>query len=479
MSTTPVAPRNLKDARVLVMGLGRFGGGVGVSRWLAEQGARVTVTDLASREDLDASLKALEGLPITFRLGGHDVANLDGCDLLVVNPAVDKAKSEFFAEARRRGVPWSSEMNLFLERCPATLVGITGSVGKSTTTAMLGTILDGVLEQAGEKMPADERRLAGTWPPRRVWVGGNIGKSLLSLLTEMDPRDVVVLELSSFQLEDAAAVGVSPHIAVVTNFRPNHLDRHGTMEAYAAAKRNILACQRAGDTAILPSLAALSGYSFDPRPEVRAVRFDIDDDGAVLWSIEGTQVKTARLSLAVPGRHNALNAAAALAAAEALGAPLDAAIAAAGNYRGLPHRLEFVREFAGVRYYNDSKATTPEAAITALRAFEQPAVILCGGYDKGLSFDELGRELAARARAVICYGDTRDQIFMAVRRARGERDQPSLKTVHDFRGGVNLARRLSRPGDVVVLSPACASYDMFKNYEQRGDMFRRIVNDWI
>ena len=211
--------------RVVVMGLGRFGGGIGVARWLCEQGARVLVTDLGTEAALAQSVASLEDLSLEYRLGGHDAADLDGCDLIVVSPAVDKRKSGFFQTAVEKGIPWTSEMTLFLERCCARIVGITGTAGKSTTTAMVGVVLEAARQAPG-------------WRHGRVWLGGNIGRSLLADLGSMSPDDVVVLELSSFQLEDTVRLGKSPDLALVTNVRENHLDRHGSLQAYAEAKGN-------------------------------------------------------------------------------------------------------------------------------------------------------------------------------------------------------------------------------------------------
>ena len=477
--TPPPARQPFAGRRVLVMGLGRFGGGVGVSRWLVDQGASVTVTDLASADELTDSIRALDGAPVRYRLGGHDLSDLERCELLVVNPAVDKAASSFFCEAAARGIPWTTENNLFLERCPALIVGVTGSVGKSTTTAMIGAILEAAARRPG-------------WEYGRVWIGGNIGRSLLPSLADMTSRDVVVLEQSSFQLEDAAALRRSPHVALLTNFRPNHLDRHGTMEAYADAKRNILRHQRAGDTAILPPAALASGFESSIAPGVRMVRFDVTAAGELRVGPQGgaaadapapsaataTWAAPVRPVLRVPGEHNLWNAAAAIAVSDTLGVPRETALAALGEFAGLAHRLEFVREFEGVRYFNDSKATTPEAAMTALEAFIAPVVALCGGCDKGIPFDELGRRLAARATAVVCFGAVRERIHDAVRSARGSAVRPILECVPDLRGAVIRARRLAPPGGVVLLSPACASYDEFRNYEHRGETFRRIVLDW-
>ncbi len=454
---------------MVVMGLGRFGGGIGVTRWLCGRGAKVHVTDLASRDDLATSLKPLEGLPLTFRLGGHDESDLDGCDLVVVSPAVDKTKSAFFQAALGRGIPWSSEMNLFLERCRGRIVGITGTVGKSTTTAMIGAILE--LAQGSPE-----------WRHGRVWLGGNIGKSLLDDLPAIDERDIVVLELSSFQLEDAAKIRRSPQIAVVTNLRDNHLDRHGTLQAYADAKANIYRYQSADDWVVMPFGEGVAQLPVPWANRRRVCRYGADAASrrAQLEITELGRVQRDELAvqLAVPGLHNIQNAAAALAVSRILGVADDAATTALSKFAGLIHRLEFVREFKGVKYYNDSKATTPEAAMTSLRAFDGGVVIIVGGSDKGSPFAELGRLIADRAKAAICIGQTAGKILDSIHSAKGDRETPEVRSVKDFTEAVESAKRSTSPGDVVLLSPACASYDWFKNYEERGDRFKKIVREW-
>ncbi len=458
--------------RVVVMGLGRFGGGVGVARWLCDQGARVVVTDIADAEVLDASLQALDGLDIEFHLGGHDDRDLDQCDLLVVNPAVNRSKSPFFAAAMTRGIPCSSEMNLFLERCRGTIVGITGSVGKSTTTAMIDEVLNAAARTSG-------------WTHGRVWMGGNIGKSLLDDLSEIGPDDIVVLELSSFQLDDAADIGKSPHIAIVTNIKENHLDRHGTMEAYAAAKANILKFQSEEDWLIVPFEHGIELLPGDWQDRLRLWRYGVDaSSGRIRWDRPGEagrHAESVSVSLAVPGLHNVENAAAAWAVARILGVSDDLATGVLSRFGGLPHRLEFVCERAGVRYYNDSKATTPEAAMTSLQAFDDRVIMMVGGSDKGISFDDLGRLLVDRAKAVVCMGATQGPIKLAIDRAidraGGQANRPKVETADDFGEAVGKARDLAEPGDIVLLSPGCASFDWFSNYEDRGNVFRRMVTD--
>jgi len=429
---------DLAGAKVTVVGLGRFGGGLGVTRWLCKQGARVTVTDIAEASQLAESLRALKGFDVTLHLGGHDRRDFVEADLLVVNPAVPK-DSPYLAAARQAGVPRTSEINLFLQRCDATVVGVTGSVGKSTTTAMIGAILS---------------------QRRKTHVGGNIGISLLEQLPQIEPHDVVVLELSSFQLEDLPLVGISPHVAVVTNLLANHLDRHGTMEAYGEAKKNIFRFQGPDDVLILNAAdPQLAGWAREAPGRVE--KFD-----PVAEPFE----------LAVPGLHNQANAQAAWTAARQLAIDRATAAQALRNFRALPHRLQFVAEHDGVRYYDDSKSTTPAGAIAALQAFEpRKVVLIAGGYDKGIAFDQLGTVIRRRARALVAFGATRRKIINAVLTAAAESAGPSCMEAPGLSEAVTLASQLARPGDVVVLSPACASYDQFANYEKRGQAFVESV----
>jgi UDP-N-acetylmuramoylalanine--D-glutamate ligase len=452
--------------RAIVMGLGRFGGGIGVTRWLCGQGAKVLVTDMASEDKLAESLQLLDGLEFTRRLGGHELSDLDRCDLLVVSPAVDKKKSSFFQEAVSRKIPWTSEMNLFLERCRGTLVGITGTVGKSTTTAMIGAILD-----LAARFP--------DWAHGKVWLGGNIGKSLLDDLPNISATDVVVLELSSFQLEDAAGIRRSPHIAVITNLRDNHLDRHGTMAEYAEAKSNIFRHQKPADHLLMPLDEDLSAFPgqwrnrenlrwYGVNRQRQTMRFSRSADP------HGESVELAA-KLKVPGLHNLMNAAAAVSVARLLGVTDDISCRALSDFGGLPHRLEFVGEFTGIKYYNDSKATTPEAAMTSLAAFESPVILVVGGSDKGSPFDDLARAVAHRAKAAICIGQTGPRLADEIERFKSSGSGAAVERASDFPSALVLARRHARSGDVILLSPGCASYDWFKNYEDRGEQFRRLA----
>jgi len=447
-----MADTSFSGKKVLVQGLGSFGGGVGVARWLAMQGARVTVTDTAAPEKLTASIAALADVPVTLKLGGHDLADFTTCDLLVVNPAVDKATSPHVQAAMGAGIPLTTEMNLFVERCRGQTIGITGSVGKSTTTALIYHAL-----KAG---------LAGTAGPR-VFLGGNIGKSLLADLEQIGPQDVVVLELSSFMLEDTPRVGWSPHIAVVTNLVPNHLDRHGTMAAYGHAKQNVLAFQTAADTAVI----------------------NADDAVVAPWTclakgkvVTFTTQGVAPLPLVMPGLHNQSNTRAALAVLEALPLSLDkaAALRAIQEFPGLAHRLQCVhraQHIAGrgqgveVRWFNDSKATSPQASITALQAFA-PGTAICvvGGYDKKIDMTEFIRALAERAAGVLGIGQTGAALVEAVRRVGGG-GGPRAEYVETLERAVRTATEwiasIVPPTSsylAVLLSPASASWGQYQNY---------------
>jgi UDP-N-acetylmuramoylalanine--D-glutamate ligase len=459
-------PTTWQGTRVTVMGLGSFGGGVGVTRYLAMQGAVVTVTDLQSATALRASIEALHGLPIRFVLGEHREQDFIDTDVVFVNPAVPLT-SPYLALARAHQVPLDSEINLFVRQCPGRVIGITGSVGKSTTTALLGSILLG----------HDSRTL----------VGGNIGRSLLPCLPDITPDTFVVLELSSFQLEHLAWQQYSPPLAIVLNLAPNHLDRHGTMEAYQQAKEHILAYQGPADTAILngddATVRRMASCGRGRRVyyslETTLAEGVYSQDTALVMALDGRQtVLCQHADLSLRGTHNLSNAAAAAAAAAILGVPPPTIAQGLRHFQGLPHRLELVATRGRVEYYNDSKATTPLSAMRALQAFERPVILLAGGYDKGTPFEELGRVIQTRAKAALVYGKTAPKLAQAIAQALRETPTlpaPQVQQLPNLDAALQQAVALAAPGDVVLLSPACASYDQFTHYEARGEHFRRLV----
>ena len=452
------------------MGLGLFGGGVGAARYLARYGARVTVTDIKPAKSLQPSLKALRGLPITYHLGGHRAADFTQADLVVINPAVDKARSPFVRKALRAGAEITSEMNLFMAACPAPVVGITGSNGKSTTTALLGEML---------------RRAR---PPR---VGGNIGKSLWEELGEIAPDETVVLELSSFQLEDLGRLGKSPRVAIVTNISPNHLDRHVTMRAYIAAKKNILRFQGPGDVAVLNAddpylrrwekLARARGSRVVFFSARRSLRQGVFADGSVLVLRQGGRQIRVDLAgrITLLGRHNLQNILAAAAGAQALGVPVKAIVEAIATFRPLAHRLEPVGRLGDVLFVNDSKATTPLATRAAVESFKQPLVLIAGGYDKHIAVAPMVSAIRRRAHAVVLIGKTARKLKRAIglpgRQAGRRGRRPIVEEARTLEQAVGRAVALVPPGGVVLLSTGHASWDMFDNYEQRGEAFRRAA----
>ena len=428
----------LRGKRVTVAGLGRFGGQIAAARWLTQQGARVLVTDQASPDKLAESVRQLEGTGVEFRLGEHREEDFTATDLIVASPAIPPS-NRYLQAARAAGVPITAEIRLFIERCPATIVGITGTKGKSTTTAMLGQILS--------------RRF-------KTWVGGNIGHSLLLELDQIDKSHFVVLELSSFMLEHLGTMKWSPHVAVVTMVAADHLDWHGSREAYVNAKANIVRFQRPDDFAVLneedPGSIALEGQT-----RARVIRF-------------GTRDRRP-LELILPGKHNQSNAQAAFAAAYQLGVGRDDAQDALRSFRGLPHRLELVHEENGIRWFNDSIATIPEAAVAALDSFPAKRVIqIVGGYDKGLPMTAMCNALLERAKAVLCIGATGNRLAEMM----SESPLPGSAAVYqcgDLATAVGMARRLATSGDVVLLSTGCASYDQFVNFEERGLAFAKLA----
>ena len=414
--------------RVTVMGLGRFGGGVGVARWLAEAGVCVTVTDLQDDADLAPALQELAPLVhdgrVHLHLGGHQERDFVDCDCVVVNPAVPMPwENRFLLAARRAGVALTTEIGLTVERLSRRrVIGVTGTAGKSTTAAMIHHAVGGL--------------------GRRCHLGGNIGGSLLGRLDDIKPDDWVVVELSSamlWWLGDAALAfghaGWSPHVAVMTNLQPNHIDWHGTVEHYQRSKESIFRFQEPGDH--------------------RLDAADADPGQAI--------------PLAIPGGHNLANARLAVATAARIGLDPEAAARTLASFPGLPHRLELVTERDGRRFFNDSKATTPESTCLAVAAFDDSRTVhlLAGGYDRKADLSRIV-ELSPRLAGLYTMGATGRSLVDAT----GEGHAEFCETVEN---AVTRAVKRMKPGDVLLLSPGCASWDQFKNYEVRGATFCAVV----
>ena len=555
--------RDFKGKRVTVLGLGVLSGGVASARYFAARGADVTVTDLLPADALRKSIDALAPWPVRYVLGEHREEDITGAELVVVGPAV-RDDSPFLRLARDRGVPLTTEMNLVFETCRRPVIGITGSNGKTTTTRLLGALHQAV----------DPDTL----------VGGNIGRAVLNELENsggaaspggtVDGQDEaaesgeapdggpggaagaegvaaagspVILELSSFQLHRLAWIRRSPGLAVVTNLSPNHLDWHGTFDAYEQAKRHIVHYQSPEDVVVLNAdderlrkwadfgPGRVAWFSMEGPVEsgcyVRDSQVVFRDgswekDGSCERDCSGARVASkadgaaAELdtaaerticpvdTLRLPGPHNLANLLAAVTAACLGGIPPSVIRTTVEAFRGVEHRLEEVAVIDGVGYFNDSACTTPASTVTALRAFDAPVVLIAGGYDKGTAFDDMAEEIVRRARAVVLIGATADAIETAVGKAgdsSGVADTvgadpdvvssavansagvksagmkpsvanpPVVARAESLDDAARQCASLARPGDVVVLSPGCASYDRFTNFEERGQRFREAV----
>lgn len=457
-------PAALAGRRVTIVGLGKGRTAVPLARYLRRAGARVTITDAKPARDLGAGLGLLGGLDVALVLApATDDEALADADVAFVIPGI-RPDARVLERAVARGIPLHSEVGLFLQLCRAPVVGVTGTKGKTTTTTLVGRLL----ERTG----------------RRVHVGGNIGNALIDEVDGIAPDDLVVLELSSFQL---ARLGRAPHVAVVTMVGDDHLDVHGSRRAYVDAKRNIVARQRRSDVAVLnlddPATAAFEGaapsavrhFSLRSAPARGAY---LDGEGR-LALVDGDRVRLlcAASELRIPGRHNVANALAAAIVGDLYGVDPATIAAVLRSFEGVPHRQEPVGESGGVLYVNNSQGTTPGATATALASYARPAVTILGGRSKGSDFTELARALVSRGRAAVLIGEAAPAIAAALedaRRASGRSDFAIVRAA-GLEEAVASARGLAHPGDVVLLSPACASFDMFDSYEERGDRFRALV----
>jgi UDP-N-acetylmuramoylalanine--D-glutamate ligase len=449
------------------MGLGHFGGGAAVTRWLCNQGARVHLTDMQAPESLADSLSTIQDLldagRVTLRLGSHEADDFTDCDVVVANPAVPKPwNNKFLNAATQRGIPITTEIRLVVERLvdPQRVIGITGSAGKSTTSAMIAHALSRVLGEG------------------KIHFGGNIGGSLLPSLALMKPGDWTVLELSSAMLYwlgegigFPAARNWAPQIAAFTNLRDNHGDWHGSFQHYGASKLNLL----------LPAGDGSCGFIADDSPALRdllrSTKRPLQLIPPTPDADEAAEIATS-LKLRIPGEHNQLNARLACAVAakalesESIRASRAELLRDISSFAGLPHRLQLASDIGGVRYFNDSKSTTPESCLLAIDAFRtDPGVahvhLIVGGYDKKSDLSPVAR-LSEHVAGLYTIGATGPAIDAA---AHG-RSIPC----QTLDAAIRTIRSRAKPGDVVLMSPACASWDQFRNYEERGERFIALAS---
>ena len=431
--------------RVLVMGLGLHGGGVATAWWLVKHGARVTVTDLKTRASLAPSIKKLASLDISYVLGGHRLRDFTSTDIVIQNPGVPR-ESKFLAAAHAAGVPIENDATLFFKYCQGQIVGVTGTRGKSTTATLTYELLK---------------------QDYQTWLAGLPGKPMLGIIDRVADGDVVVLELSSWQLELLGKQQLSPEVAVVTNMLPDHLNRYRLMSEYARAKEQIVRYQSASDVAVLNRDDAVVKNFAKHARHTRA---------AVVWFSKKQRTPLVR-HLKLTGEHNIHNARAAIAVAQQYGVSASHITAGLKRFIGLPSRFELIRKKGGVAYINDTTATTPDATMAALAQCNNKSVVLiAGGTNKGIpvaKFKALASVIDKKCRAVVLFpGEGSVQILTALRLFKPRHVVTNVSTMSD---AVGLARTLAKAGDSVVLSPACASFNMFVNEYDRGEQFNQIV----
>ncbi|MBM7855937.1 UDP-N-acetylmuramoylalanine--D-glutamate ligase [Desulfohalotomaculum tongense] len=447
---------HLDDKKILVVGAARSG--IAAAEFLVGKGAEVTLTDAKPAEELGEKVQKLAGQGVNLALGGQypDPA-AGGYHMVVVSPGVPLTFPPV-AQAHRADIPVIGELELAFRFAEAPVVAVTGTNGKTTTTSLVGEIF----KNSGIN----------------TLVAGNIGLPLISAVENYGEDDVIVVEVSSFQLETIQTF--RPHVAVILNITPDHLDRHGSMDNYIAAKAKIFSNQVPLDYTVLnydqPNTAALAQQSmgrviFFSRQHTLDTGVYIQK-GNIVVTMDGVTTEILPVNkLSMPGGHNLENALAAVACAAAMGVKVEQIQQTLSTFPGVAHRLETVAEINGVRYVNDSKATNPDAAVKALEAFNQPIVLIAGGLNKGSSFTELARKIKEKVRVLILLGEHGDEIKRAVQ----EQNFDTFVEVEDYLEAVKVAHRVAEPGEVVLLSPACASWDMFRNYEQRGNLFRELV----
>ena len=438
------------DRKIAVLGLGVSNRPL--VRMLLEAGCRVTGCDRTPREKLDQEVLDLETQGCALKVGEDYLEGLDA-DLVFRTPGMHPENPALVA-LRNNGAEVTSEMEIFFECCPCTILAVTGSDGKTTTT----TLISEMLKAAGKK----------------VWLGGNIGTPLLPRCREMKEEDFAVVELSSFQLMDMKR---SPHVAVVTNLAPNHLDVHKDMEEYIWAKENLFRFQKADDVLVLNADNEITSQFIG---NGTTKFFSRRQEGCGVWEKDGViyrngQPVMEKTDILLPGEHNVENYMAAILAVEGL-VEDETIRQVARTFGGVEHRIELVRVKDGVRYYNDSIASSPTRTIAGLKSFPEKVLLIAGGYDKHIPYDVLGPEVCAHVKKLFLGGATGPQIRAAVENAPEYRPgYPEIVDCADFTAAVHAAVAAAESGDVVLMSPASAAFDQFKNFMVRGDYFKKLI----
>jgi len=463
---------NWTGTRVLILGAARQG--LALARWLSLHGARVTLNDMRTANEMRVARESLAEYQIDWVLGEHPLELLDSCDVLCLSGGVPLTLP-IVAEAVKRGIPLSNDSQIFMEATPCKTVGITGSAGKTTTTTLVGNM--------AKLATAESRKQTEDKPSS--FVGGNIGDPLINYVDNMQADDIAILEISSFQLDQMT---ISPNVAAILNVTPNHLDRHGTMDAYTAAKARILEFQSREDVAIL-SRDDKGAWSLRNKVNGKLYTFssrELDEglDGTYLqdgmFKLRDGDVSLTlmpREKVLLRGDHNVANVLAAFAIGHAAGFGAEAMLEAVKDFRGVPHRLEFVRELRGVCWYNDSIATAPERSMAAIRAFDEPIVLLLGGRDKDLPWEELLQLIDERVDHVVLFGEAAEKIQKTVDSLGLREKRFTVARTEHLCDAVVKAADVAESGDVVLLAPGGTSFDEFKDFAERGERFRTWVQE--
>jgi len=434
---------NFKNKRVTVMGLGLHGGGVGAVKFLAQQGAKILVTDVKTKKELKESIKQLKGYKINYVFGKHRVGDFKNADLIIKNPGVPK-DSKYLKIAKKNKIPIETDIGIFLKLCPSQkIIGITGTKGKSTTATLIAKLLK---------------------TKYKVVLAGNIRASALEALPKVNKDTVVVLELSSWQLEDLRSRKKSPHIAIVTNIMQDHLNRYKGMGEYIEAKKLIFKFQKPNDILIL-------------NRDDKIVKKFVKDNRAKTIFYSKKQADEYLKNTNLLGEHNLYNISAAITVAKIFKIADSFIKRILKNFRGIEGRLEFVKEIRGIKYYNDTTATTPEATIAALKSFPKNSkiILIAGGTDKNLEFKELAKEINKRVKSLVLLPGTATE---KIRREFKIQDtRYKTQTVNSMREAVKIANKQAKKGDIVLLSPGCASFGLFKHEFDRGEKFKQCLEN--
>jgi UDP-N-acetylmuramoylalanine--D-glutamate ligase len=451
---------NWNGSRVLILGAARQG--IALARWLSRHGSNVTLSDSRHADELASAQASLADTNVEWAMGGHPLELLDHTDVVCISGGVPLTLP-IVQEAIKRGIPLSNDTQIFMEVAPCKIIGITGSAGKTTTTTLIGEMAKLSVEN-------------------RVYVGGNIGDPLINYVDDMKANDLAILEISSFQLEQMT---ISPNISAILNVTPNHLDRHGTMEAYTNAKARILEFQTDKDIAVLGH-DDKGAWNLKDKVKGELLTFslkDLDKDlnGAYLRDqvlyVRDEDINTPLLSrekIRLRGDHNISNVLAAFTIGHAAGFKTDAMLEAVEEFRGVPHRLELVRELHGVRWYNGSIATAPERSMADIHAFNEPIVLMLGGRDKDLPWDEIAKLIHQRVDHVVLFGEAAELIQKAISAVGGTRSS-DLRCAKNLKEAIAKAAEVASAGDIVLFSPGGTSYDEFKDFVERGEAFKKWV----